>query len=115
HLPVPVPNSVQDPPSCTAHDPAICSWSQLIFNVHRSVSELAMRSTARPTVFVVVGDHAPPFSAPDLRDQFSDQVVEYVLLQPKKNSMRDRSQSRGSIAALPQHLADPPKSPGKKG
>jgi Sulfatase len=101
HLPVPIPNLVKSPPSCsgvsiTAEDPAICSWYQLVFNVHRSVSELALRSTTRPTVFLIVGDHAPPFSSSRLRSQFSDKVVPYVLLMPK----RDDSQSiRPSVVA----------------
>jgi len=103
HLPVPVPNLVNDPPACSriasiANDPAICSWYQLVFNVHRSVSELAMRSMARPTVFVIVGDHAPPFSAPELRSQFSDAVVPYIILWPKGRT-RDESQAARSIAA----------------
>ncbi len=64
HLPVPIPNLVKAPPSCsntsiTAENPAICSWYQLIFNVHRSVVELALRSTTRPTVFIIVQDHIP--------------------------------------------------------
>jgi phosphoglycerol transferase MdoB-like AlkP superfamily enzyme len=90
HLPVPIPNLVKDPPSCsdssiTAENPAICSWYQLVFNVHRSVSELALRATTRPTIFLIVGDHAPPFSSSRLRSQFSDRVVPYVLLAPKRD------------------------------
>ncbi len=89
HLPVPIPNLVKDPPLCsdssiTAENPAICSWYQLVFNVHRSVSELALRLTTRPTIFLIVGDHAPPFSSARLRSQFSDRVVPYVLLVPKR-------------------------------
>jgi phosphoglycerol transferase MdoB-like AlkP superfamily enzyme len=91
HLPVPIPNMVQFAPGCgdrpvTAENPALCSWFQLEFNVHRSVAELALRETARPTVFLVVGDHAPPFSSAKLRSQFSDQVVPYVLLVPKTSA-----------------------------
>jgi phosphoglycerol transferase MdoB-like AlkP superfamily enzyme len=103
HLPVPIPNLVKAPPSCsgtsiTAENPAICSWYQLEFNVHRSVSELALRSTARPTVFLIVGDHAPPFDSPKLRSQFSDQVVPYVLLMPKMNGIKEGSQGTRSVA-----------------
>jgi Sulfatase len=91
HLPVPIPNMVKSPPDCgnkqlTAENPALCSWYQLEFNVHRSVAELALRETARPTVFLVVGDHAPPFASSKLRSQFSDQVVPYVLLVPKRSA-----------------------------
>jgi hypothetical protein len=101
HLPVPVPNLVKAPPSCsgiaiTAENPAMCSWYQLVFNVHRAVAELAMRSTGRPTIYVIVGDHAPPFSSSRLRSQFSDEVVPYVLLIPK----RENSQAtRPSVVA----------------
>jgi Sulfatase/Cytochrome b(C-terminal)/b6/petD len=91
HLPVPVPNMVASPPACddrrlTAESPALCSWYQLEFNVHRSVVALALRETSRPTVFLIVGDHAPPFASAKSRSQFSDQVVPYVLLLPKRSA-----------------------------
>jgi phosphoglycerol transferase MdoB-like AlkP superfamily enzyme len=91
HLPVPIPNKVLSPPTCedkrpTAESPALCSWYQLEFNVHRSVAALALRETVRPTVFLIVGDHAPPFASAKLRNQFSDQVVPYVLLVPKRSA-----------------------------
>jgi phosphoglycerol transferase MdoB-like AlkP superfamily enzyme len=91
HLPVAIPNMVKFPPACegrqlTAENPALCSWYQLEFSVHRSVASLALRETARPTVFLIVGDHAPPFGSAKLRGQFSDQVVPYVLLVPKRGA-----------------------------
>jgi Sulfatase len=97
HLPVPISNMVASPPACegtpaTAESSTLCAWYQLEFNVHRSVAELAMRETARPTVFLVVGDHAPPFSSAKLRNQFSDQVVPYVLLVPKGSGMKEAPQ-----------------------
>ncbi|MGD0444383.1 MAG: sulfatase-like hydrolase/transferase [Edaphobacter sp.] len=105
HLPVPIPNRVKAPPSClgfsiAAEEPAMCSWYQLVFNVHRSVAELALRSTSRPTVFLIVGDHAPPFSAPKLRAQFSDEVVPYVLLTPRRNEQRERPPATRSVATV---------------
>ena len=72
----------------------MCSWYQLVFNVHRSVTEIALGATARRTVFLIVGDHAPPFSSERLRAQFSDKVVPYVLLTPKK------SEGRGNVGAI---------------
>ena len=103
HLPVPMTNLVKSPPSCegiraTAESPALCSWYQLEFNVHRSVAELAMRETARPTVFLVVGDHAPPFSSDKLRSQFSDEVVPYVLLEPKADGIKETMPKAPSFA-----------------
>jgi hypothetical protein len=112
HLPVPVPNLVKDPPACsalesTAKSDALCSWYQLIFNVHRSVAELAERPTKRPTVFVIVGDHAPPFRSPALRSQFSDAVVPYVLLAPKLSGGEDGPQvARSVVAAMPVPVAE---------
>jgi phosphoglycerol transferase MdoB-like AlkP superfamily enzyme len=105
HLPVPIPNLVKDPPSCsessiTAENRAICSWYQLVFNVHRSVSELALRATTRPTIFLIVGDHAPPFSSARLRSQFSDRVVPYVLLVPKRDGTAESPGTTGSLAVV---------------
>ena len=102
HLPVPIPNQVEAAPSCadnmvTAKSAAICSWYQLEFNVHRSVSELALRPTTRPTIFLIVGDHAPPFASARSRAQFSDQVVPYVLLMPKRDGAREGSQTTRSL------------------
>jgi hypothetical protein len=91
HLPVPVPSPLQNGTSCSitpllSREPALCSWYQLVFNVHESVSRLAMTTLARPTVFVIVGDHAPPFTDPGLASQFSSTDVPYVLLVPRGDS-----------------------------
>jgi hypothetical protein len=120
HLPVPVPNRVKAPPSCseisaTGGDAALCSWYQLVFNVHRSVTELALRSMARPTVFLIVGDHAPPFSSPESRGRFSDQVVPYVLLVPKKDELRKELEATRSLAAVTRQSTGIRRSHGKSG
>ncbi len=88
HVPVPYPPLLAAPASCILNasptlDRALCSWYQLVFNVHDSVYRLAMDKLARPTVFVVVGDHAPPFADPSLRNRFSSSVVPYVVLTPR--------------------------------
>jgi hypothetical protein len=118
HLPVPISNLVTSPPACdgnpaTAQSSALCSWYQLEFNVHRSVAELALRDMARPTVFLVVGDHAPPFSSAQLRSQFSDQVVPYVLLVPRRNGLRDGLQGPRSFAVAT-HSLDAARTPHSK-
>ena len=64
-------------------DTPLCSWYQLITNVHRSVAQLAMDRLGRPTIFVVVGDHAPPFGNPTLHNAFSNRDVPYVVLLPR--------------------------------
>lgn len=91
HLPVPVPSGLPTAVSCTfasslTQDPALCSWYQLVYNVHDSISKIAVGRLARPTIFVVVGDHAPPFAKPELRSQFSNAGVPYVILVPRRNS-----------------------------
>jgi hypothetical protein len=88
HLPVPSSTYLHNPAQCTADiglqpKSALCSWYQLIENVHRSVAQLASGPLGRPTIFVVVGDHAPPFGDPDLRGRFSQSEVPYVVLVPR--------------------------------
>ncbi|MDR3798661.1 MAG: sulfatase-like hydrolase/transferase [Terracidiphilus sp.] len=88
HLPVPVPSYLPNPAPCTADiglqpHSALCSWYQLVENVHRSVAQLASGPLGRPTIFVVVGDHAPPFADPSLRERFSQSDVPYIVLVPR--------------------------------
>ncbi len=88
HLPVVVPAPLSGGAPCTADlglspRTPLCSWYQLVANVHQSVSTLAMGNLNRPTVFIVVGDHAPPFNEPAARDRFSQTDVPYLLLLPR--------------------------------
>lgn len=88
HLPLPAPSAGSTGGSCAgsqllAQSPSFCSWYQLVAKVHSSVSRLAMTKLSRPTVFVVVGDHAPPFSNPAVRNEFSNVDVPFVILLPK--------------------------------
>jgi hypothetical protein len=91
HLPVPTPAPLLAGESCSltpllSQQPAFCSWYQLVANVHHSVSQVALSELARPTVFVIVGDHAPGFANQALRSQFSSEVVPYVVLAPRRRS-----------------------------
>ncbi len=63
----------------TRNDIAICSWAHLIAMANHSVRDLALGQLARPTVFVIVGDHAPPFDKDSERAQFSSSEVPYVI------------------------------------
>ena len=94
HLPVPTPVPIESVVPCSAlplpsQSPALCSWTELELNVHQSIAALASRDLPRPTVFIIVGDHAPPFSDPNLRQQFSRSVVPYILLTPASRSVSE--------------------------
>lgn len=88
HLPVPVHPNLPDDGICgtntSLRDSApLCSWFRLVRAVHQSVQLLALRPSTRPAVIVLVGDHAPPFADPQLRQNFSATDVPYVILTPK--------------------------------
>lgn len=104
HLPVPDRISIASPAPCTAvhsasDQAALCTWFQLVENVHRSIAVMAARPLARPTAFIVVGDHAPPFADPGARMQFDQGRVPYVLLEPivPPGTGPPRSQVRAAI------------------
>jgi phosphoglycerol transferase MdoB-like AlkP superfamily enzyme len=89
HLPVPAHPDLSDDGVCLTqatlrNSAALCSWFRLVRAVHESVQQVALGSNARPTVFVLVGDHAPPFGDPKLRAEFSDSEVPYVMLTPRQ-------------------------------
>jgi len=88
HLPVPSPPQLSSPASCSIagiapEQSSLCSWYQLIAEVHHSVAKIATEDTQRPTIFVVVGDHAPPFADPNAKGRFSDSVVPWLVLMPR--------------------------------
>lgn len=87
HIPVLVPSMLLTGAPCTPAlglEPytTLCSWYQLVENVHQTVNRLALGRLGRPTIFIVVGDHAPPFHDISLRDSFSQTDVPYVVLVP---------------------------------
>jgi hypothetical protein len=87
HLPEPAHPDLPDDGVCASepalrNSTALCSWFRLVQAVHQSVQRTALASAGRPTVFVLVGDHAPQFSDPDLRAEFSSIEVPYVMLTP---------------------------------
>jgi phosphoglycerol transferase MdoB-like AlkP superfamily enzyme len=87
HLPVPVHPALAADSACASDaalqgSPALCSWFRLVRAVHQSVGQVAIGVAAHPTVFVLVGDHAPPFADPALRSRFSSAEVPYIMLTP---------------------------------
>ncbi len=87
HLPVPANPDLPDDGVCATvpelrNSKPLCTWFRLVRAVHQSVQQVALGPTARPTVFVLVGDHAPPFGDPQLLADFSGTQVPYVMLTP---------------------------------
>jgi hypothetical protein len=87
HLPEPAHPDLPDDGVCATqptlrNSAALCSWFRLVRAVHESMEQTALIRTARPTVFILVGDHAPPFSDPELRAKFSNTEVPYEMLMP---------------------------------
>ncbi|HKO19147.1 MAG TPA: sulfatase-like hydrolase/transferase [Acidobacteriaceae bacterium] len=87
HLPV---AAVQDPGAdrrCQQtgieEEGSLCAWFNRVLDVHKGVAELAMKSGIGPTIFIIVGDHAPPFLRPEVRDRFSQVVVPWIVLRPR--------------------------------
>jgi hypothetical protein len=96
HLPVPNPAALPflvpcNTESSLAADPALCNWYRLVLNVHQSVSSLAAQNRPRPVIYVIVGDHAPPFSDSNLRDSFDQSAVPYVILLPNEEAAHNRA------------------------
>jgi hypothetical protein len=87
HLPIPRLANGASLEDCAAvgidREESLCSWFKHVRIVHDSVAELAIRPGLRPTIFVIVGDHAPPFARTDTRDRFSQTNVPYVVLMPR--------------------------------
>ena len=115
HLPVLVPSPLADGAPCSlakglTPESPLCSWYQLVANVHQSVSQMAMAKLGRPTIFVIVGDHAPPFSNPTLRSQFSSAVVPYVVLTPRADN-RPSNWLEAHNSFTPIRVAGKPSSP----
>jgi hypothetical protein len=106
HLPVPDPPPLRvlvpcDATTRLADNLALCNWYRLVRNVHQSVASLANRNTGRPAVYVIVGDHAPPFSETDLRSGFDQERVPYVILLPKTPLRENLASSRTAEASKP--------------
>jgi phosphoglycerol transferase MdoB-like AlkP superfamily enzyme len=93
HVPEPAHPDLPDDGVCNTQpalrdSTALCSWFRLVRTVHQSIEKVALQAPSRPTVFVLVGDHAPPFGDTALAEQFSSTQVPYVLLTPVDLTLR---------------------------
>ena len=67
---------------------ALCNWYRLERRLHESIVTLATRKEMPDTIFIVVGDHAPPFLDLRLRSLFSQDDVPFLVLQPRLDSSK---------------------------
>lgn len=87
HLPVHLPLSADYSANCalapvTQRSSAACGWYKVELRTLESIAAAAAAPRLAPTLFLVVGDHAPPF-LDAARDAFSPTQVPYVLLAPR--------------------------------
>ena len=104
HLPVPDVGGNFSLQQCAAvgidREEHLCSWFLLVLRVHESVANLALRPGLRPTVFVIVGDHAPPFIRADTRNQFSHKWGPFVVLIPRSIPLQAQGPKPVPTAAI---------------
>jgi hypothetical protein len=102
HLPIPTLSAGVSRSDCAAagiaSQESLCGWFLLIHRLHESVARLAATPGLPPTVFVIVGDHAPPFVNAEVHNRFSQKEVPYIVLTPRAI---EQQQVAGPPAAAP--------------
>ena len=71
------------PQTASRYDHLVCSGYQLVLVVNKSVRQTALKPLNRATIFVNIGDPAPPFDRQEIRDEFSSTEAPYVILLPR--------------------------------
>ncbi|MGN6591950.1 MAG: hypothetical protein ACTHJX_03540 [Terriglobales bacterium] len=90
HLPVHLPLPLEYNSSCslsqaTTSSPTACGWFRIESATLAALAQAAAAPQLPPTVFLLVGDHAPPF-ADSTRRFFSPAEVPYILLTPRSGA-----------------------------
>lgn len=86
HAPFPAPDPALTVVSCAdlpGLEPEVCRLLGHHDLVLRSVAAAAVDPALEPTLFVIVGDHAPPFATHGSRRRFHPDVVPAYLLWPR--------------------------------
>lgn len=82
HLPVNEKNAPNE--TCPiAADHHVCAQLAYVQNVLASVKTIVLDKKIGRTAIVVVGDHAPPFLAPEDRGRFDEKNVPFIYLRPR--------------------------------
>ena len=104
HIPVPPLEEILSPKQCAVvgieQQESLCSWFMRVLRVQESVARLALTPGLRPTVFVIVGDHAPPFLRVDTRNQFSPTRVPFVVLIPRSIKLQPQASEQPLMADI---------------
>ncbi|MGA2000615.1 MAG: sulfatase-like hydrolase/transferase [Terriglobales bacterium] len=82
----------------------VCAISKAQHTVMSSVADLAMNPALAPTLFIIVGDHAPPFIRSSERNLFSSDRVPFVVLYPLVNGASRHLDQAGN-SPRPPHSA----------
>ncbi|MGH9482313.1 MAG: sulfatase-like hydrolase/transferase [Terriglobales bacterium] len=87
HLPINLPLPGAYDADCsfaaaTRDSPQACGWYRIERQTLAAVAQVAAAPNLPPSIFVVVGDHAPPF-LDSARDAFSATQVPYLILSPR--------------------------------
>lgn len=88
HLPIQVTPEALARENCSSApqfqgDDTLCVWYSIIYRLNRELRDIALDSSLPPTVFMLEGDHAPPFFHSDRRSRFSQDHVPFVILFPR--------------------------------
>lgn len=67
----------------TSQHKEICDSVQMHDDLFSSIVEVMLDPNLPPTLFILVGDHAPPFLSVDLRDAIDQKHVPYMIVWPK--------------------------------
>ncbi|MFP5229311.1 MAG: sulfatase-like hydrolase/transferase [Acidobacteriota bacterium] len=104
HIPLPLDPELPTDDLCRSRpvlgqSQALCSWFRVVHALHVGVAKLTIQVKQQPTVFVLVGDHAPPFANPALRQYFSDTAVPWIILTPK--ALRNLPEQERATVQIP--------------
>ena len=73
---------------------------RVVLRVQESVAHLVLMPGLLPTVFVIVGDQAPPFMRAETRNQFSQTMVPFVVLIPRSIPLQAQGPKPAQTAAV---------------
>lgn len=86
HLPLPAGQDEDGGLRCSRLSPqlqdAACKLAQILHSTLSDVATNALRGDIKPTQFVIVGDHSPPFLG-SANQNFSLSTVPYIILTPR--------------------------------